>query len=69
MNIFRSLFDHEYKELKKFAYIADKIVELDDEYQKLSDKDLQAKTEEFKKRLENGETLDDLLVEAFATAL
>jgi len=68
MNILRSLFDHEYKELKKFASIADKIVALDDEYQKLSDEELQAKTEEFKKRLEDGETLDDILVEAFATA-
>ena len=68
MNILRSLFDHEYKELKKFASIADKIVALDDEYQKLSDDELQAKTEEFKKRLEDGETLDDILVEAFATA-
>ena len=68
MNILRKLFDHEYKELKKFATIADKIVDLDEEYQKLSDKDLAAKTEEFKKRLSDGETLDDLLVEAFATA-
>jgi len=68
MNIFRSLFDHEYKELKKFSVLADKIEELNEEYQKLTDEELKAKTDEFKKRLENGETLDDLLVEAFATA-
>ena len=68
MNIFRKLFDHEYKELKKFSALADKIEALDEEYQKLSDKKLQAKTEEFKERLEKGETLDDILVEAFATA-
>ena len=68
MNILRNLFDHEYKELKRFSEIADKIEALDEEYQKLTDEELQAKTEEFKKRLEDGETLDDLLVEAFATA-
>ncbi|MBQ7104739.1 MAG: preprotein translocase subunit SecA [Bacilli bacterium] len=68
MNIFRNLFDHEYKELKKFSAIADKIEALDEEYQKLKDKDLQAKTEEFRERLDAGETLDDILVEAFATA-
>ena len=68
MGIFRKLFDHEYKELKKFAELADKIDELDEEYTKLSDYELKAKTDEFKKRLKNGETLDDILVEAFATA-
>ena len=68
MNILRRLFDHEYKELKKFSAIADKIEELSDEYHNLKDEELKAKTEEFKKRLEDGETLDDILVEAFATA-
>ncbi len=68
MNILRSLFDHEYKELKKFAVEADKIEALSDEYSKMSDDELRAKTDEFKKRLAEGETLDDLLVEAFATA-
>ncbi len=68
MNIFRTLFDHEYKELKKFADKADKIEALNEEYQKLSDYELQAKTDEFRQRLKNGETLDDILVEAFATA-
>ena len=68
MGIFTRLFDHEYKELKKFESLADKIVALDEEYQKLSDEELKNKTEEFKKRLANGETLEDILVEAFATA-
>ena len=67
MNILKKLFDHEYKELKKFNHLADMIMELDDEYQKLSDEDLKNKTTEFKERLKNGETLDDILVEAYAT--
>ena len=68
MGLFTRLFDHEYKELKKFESLADKIVALDENYQKLSDEELKNKTEEFKKRLANGETLEDILVEAFATA-
>lgn len=68
MGILRNLFDHEYKELKKFSVIADKIEELDGEYTKLSDYELKAKTDSFKKRLKAGETLDDILVEAYATA-
>ena len=67
LNIFKKLFDTEYKELKKFNLLAEQIEALDSEYSKLSDKKLSAKTEEFKKRLENGETLEDVLVEAFAT--
>ena len=62
------VFDHEYKELKRFEQIADKIDALEEEYKKLSDKDLKNKTNEFKERLANGETLEDILVEAFATA-
>ena len=68
MKFLRKLFDHEYKELKRFTVLADKIIALDEEYSKLSDKKLQAKTEEFKKRLSEGESLEDILVEAFATA-
>lgn len=66
MNIFKSIFNHEYKELKKFEVIADKIDALDAKMQKLSDEKLSAKTEEFRKRLSKGETLDDILPEAFA---
>ena len=68
MSIFKKLFDYEYKEMKKFTAIADKIEEKKEEYEKLTDKELQAKTEEFKKELEKGKTLDDILVDAFATA-
>ena len=68
MKFLRRLFDHEYKELKKFTVQADKIIALEEDYAKLTDEELQAKTEEFKKRLSEGETLEDILVEAFATA-
>ena len=67
MSILKSLFDFEYKELKRFMKIADQIEAKSDEYEKLTDKQLQHKTEEFKKELENGKTLDDILVDAFAT--
>ena len=68
MGIFKKLFDHETKQLKRFRKLADEIVALDEEMQKLTDTELKAKTEEFKNRLNNGETVDDILVEAFATA-
>ena len=68
MNFLKRLFDQDYRELKKFSVIADKIEELEEEYSKLSDYELKAKTDEFKNRLENDETLDDILVEAYATA-
>jgi len=67
MNILKRLFDHEYKELNRFKTLADKIEGLKDEYLNLSDEQLKNKTIEFKERLANGETLDDILVEAFAT--
>ena len=67
MNILRNLFDFEYKELRRFMKIADQIEAKSDEYEKLTDKQLQHKTEEFKKELEKGKTLDDILVDAFAT--
>ena len=66
MNFFKSIFNHEYKELNKFYKIAEKIEALDEATKSLSDYELKTKTEEFKERLKNGETLDDLLVEAFA---
>ena len=68
MSVFRKMFDFDEKELRRFDKIADKILELDDEYSKLSDDELKSKTEEFKNRLANGEDLDDILIEAFATA-
>ena len=68
MKLLKMLFDHEYKELKRFRALADQIMALDEEYTKLTDTELQNKTEEFRERLKKGETLDDILVEAFATA-
>ena len=68
MKLLKMLFDHEYKELKRFTALADKVMALDEEYTKLTDTELQNKTEEFRERLKKGETLDDIIVEAFATA-
>ncbi len=56
------------RELKRVYPIVEKIEALEDEYKALTDAQLTAKTAEFKERLANGETLDDLLPEAFATA-
>lgn len=67
MNFLRAIFDHDYKEINKFKVYADKIEEYKEEYSKLSDKKLKAKTDEFKERLKNGETLEDILPEAYAT--
>ncbi len=58
---------HSSRELKRIMPLVDKIEELRPEMQALSDERLRAKTEEYKKRLAEGETLDDLLPEAFAT--
>ena len=66
--MFKKLFDPTYKEFKKCEKLATKVLELEEEYKALSNEELQGKTKEFRTRLENGETLDDLLIEAFATA-
>ena len=66
MGIFRKLIDSEYKELKRFESIANEIDALSEEMESLSDEELKAKTQEFKEELENGKTLDDLIVPAFA---
>ena len=58
--------DYSKKEVKRVRPLCDKVLSLEDEYSKLTDEQLQAKTPEFKKRLAEGETLDDLLPEAFA---
>lgn len=68
MKFLKKIFDHEYKELETFKKIADQVVALDEEMSKLTDKQLQSKTEEFQKRLKEGETLEDIKVEAFAVA-
>ena len=54
------------REIKKIQPIVDQILALEEEYKALSQEELQGKTAEFKKRLNNGETLDDILPEAFA---
>jgi len=59
---------HNERELKSLAPIVDKIEALEDDYKKLTDEALKAKTAEFKKRLQDGETLDDILPEAFAAS-
>ena len=68
LGFLKKIFDHEYKELKKFRLIADEIFELDDKYKKMTDKQLQGCTNKLKKRLKDGETVDDILPDAFAVA-
>ena len=67
MSLFTKLFGtSSQRELKSIYPIADKVDALEDEYKALTDAQLQAKTPELKQRLANGETLDDILPEAFA---
>ena len=67
MNMFSKVFgSRSQREVKRIIPLVDKIESLRPEMQKLSDEELKGKTREFKKRLEEGETLDDLLPEAFA---
>ncbi|MDE6759646.1 MAG: preprotein translocase subunit SecA [Lachnospiraceae bacterium] len=67
MSIFEKVFGtHSEKEIKRITPLVDKIEALDESMQALSNDELKAKTDEFKKRLAEGETLDNLLVEAFA---
>ena len=54
------------RELKRITPIADKVIALEESFKALSDDELKAKTKEFKERLSKGETLDDILPEAFA---
>ena len=67
MGIFSKIFkSYSEKEVKRVMPIVDKINSLETEIQKLKDTELKAKTNEFKERLQKGETLDDILPEAFA---
>ena len=67
MGIFKKLFgDYSTKEIKRIKPTVDKILSLEDEYAALSDEALRAKTDEFKKRIADGESLDSILPEAFA---
>ncbi|MCQ2441228.1 MAG: preprotein translocase subunit SecA [Clostridia bacterium] len=67
MSLIRKIFgNYSEKELKRIIPIKEKVLSYEDEYKKLTDEQLRDKTEEFKERLQNGETLDDILPEAFA---
>ena len=66
MGIIKKLFNYSEKEVKRVMPLVQKINGLEDSMKKLSDSELRQKTDEFKKRLTEGETLDDLLPEAFA---
>ena len=67
MSIATKLFGtHSDRELKRIMPIADKVMALEETMAALTDDELRGKTQEFKNRLQNGETLDDLLVEAYA---
>ena len=70
MGLFKGIFGanaYSTRELKRIEPIKNQVLALDEEYQKLSDAELKAKTAEFKERLEDGETLDMILPEALAT--
>ena len=68
MGLMKKIFgDYSSRELKSIYPIVDKIESMADKYKAMSDEALRAKTTEFKERLQNGETLDDILPEAFAT--
>ena len=68
MSVIEKIFGtHSERELKRIYPIVDKIEAMEPEFEKLSDEELKAKTTEFKNRLEQGETLDDILPEAYAT--
>lgn len=68
MGIIERIFGtHSEREVKRIVPLVDKIDALEPEYIQLTDEELKAKTQEFKTRIKNGETLDDILIEAFAT--
>ncbi|WP_110928469.1 preprotein translocase subunit SecA [Bacillus massiliglaciei] len=66
LNILNKVFDPNKREIKRLEKVADQVEALADQISALSDDELRGKTEEFKVRYQNGETVDDLLVEAFA---
>ena len=68
MGLFTKLFGtRSQREIKQIQPIVDKILGMEEEYKRLSEEELKAKTAQFKTRLDEGETLDDILPEAFAT--
>ena len=69
MGLLRGLVDTEYKELKRFRKIADKIEALDDKYSKMSDDELKHTTKDLKEALDNGKTVNDEEIIVPATGL
>jgi preprotein translocase subunit SecA len=67
LNFFTKLFDSNAKQLAKFDSIVAQVNTLEESIKKLKDKELPGKTAEFKKRIQSGESLDDILPEALAT--
>ncbi|WP_413627547.1 preprotein translocase subunit SecA [Fructilactobacillus vespulae] len=67
-NILKKWVESDRRRIKQLGKLADRVSSYSDEYEKLSDADLQAKTNEFKERYQAGESLDELLPEAFAVA-
>ena len=67
-NVLKRWVESDARKVTRLGHTADKVMAYEDEYAKLSDEDLQAKTPEFKERYKKGESLDDLLPEAFAVA-
>ena len=65
-NLLKTIIENDKGELRRLGKMADKVLKYEDEMAALTDEQLQAKTEEFKQRYQNGETLDQLLYEAFA---
>ena len=65
-NILRTIIENDKGELRRLEKMAKKVMAYEDEMAALSDEALKAKTDEFKQRYQNGESLDDLLYEAFA---
>jgi preprotein translocase subunit SecA len=68
VNVLKKLYNNDKRELKKFEKLANQVENYADEYDKLSDEELKAKTPEFRTRLEEGEELDKILPEAFGVA-
>ncbi|RMC24986.1 MULTISPECIES: preprotein translocase subunit SecA [unclassified Lactobacillus] len=68
VNVLKKLYNNDKRELKKFEKLANQVENYADEYDKLSDEELKAKTPEFRARLEKGEELDKILPEAFGVA-
>lgn len=64
----KTLIDNNKKKVKKVAKLADRVMDLADDYAQMSDQELQQQTYIFQDRLANGETLDDIMIEAFAVA-